>query len=185
MTATNEFSPEQTADRGPYIQTYTGKYFYSEDPRPEEIDIQDIAHALSQVCRFAGHCPHFYSVAEHSVLVSELVDPRDALWGLLHDASEAYLPDVPRPFKGSLTNFKEIENRILKAIIESFGLTWPMPDSVHYVDNHVVAAEANMLWRRQLEWTRHFDPMPDAYVHSWPPGMAKNKFLSRFEELTS
>ncbi|KKW09802.1 MAG: hypothetical protein UY48_C0053G0004 [Candidatus Gottesmanbacteria bacterium GW2011_GWB1_49_7] len=185
MTATGEYSPEQGAARGPYIQTYSGKFFYVNDPRPEEIDVQDIAHALSQNCRFNGHVPHYYSVAEHSVIVSRMVPPEDALWGLLHDASEAYLPDVPRPFKGELVNFKEIENRILMAIIENFGLTWPMPKSVHYVDSHIVATEANQLWGRTLDWTKHFDSMPSVNVYSWNSDRAKKEFLARFEELSA
>ena len=79
--------------------TYTGKEFYPLDPNPADIDIKDIAHALSNCCRFAGHIKSFYSVAQHSVIVSELCEPENALAGLLHDASEAYLSDIARPVK--------------------------------------------------------------------------------------
>ena len=169
-------------DRGPFIQTYTGKYFYLNDPRPEDIDIQDIAHALSNTCRFGGHSPHYYSVSEHSINVSKLVPQQFALWGLLHDSSEAYLPDIPSPFK-PLFNFKEIEDRLLKAIIERFGLDWPMPIQVHVIDRNIVAEEARQLWRRELEWTKDV-PRLDIHVHSLSPGMIKDRFMERFEELT-
>src|SRR5579885_2784587 len=84
---------------GDWIQTYCGVAFYPLDPRPEEILIEDIAHALSMLCRFTGHVKRFYSVAQHCVYVSHRCDPKDALWGLLHDAAEAYLNDISRPVK--------------------------------------------------------------------------------------
>src|ERR1017187_10636100 len=77
------------------ITTFSGIHFWPLLPNPADIRIEDIAHALSNQCRFAGHAREFYSVAEHSVRVSQLCPPEDALWGLLHDASEAYLTDVP------------------------------------------------------------------------------------------
>ncbi|MFG0247924.1 MAG: phosphohydrolase, partial [Phycisphaeraceae bacterium JB051] len=78
-----------------WIQTYTGKAFYPLREDPGIIDIRDIAHALSLQCRFNGHCSDFYSVAQHSVHVSEVVPQAFALWGLLHDAAEAYMSDLP------------------------------------------------------------------------------------------
>src|ERR1039457_118422 len=82
-----------------FIGTFSGLRFWPLDPNPEKILIDDIAHALAHQCRFGGHASRFYSVAEHSVHVSRLCPPEDALWGLLHDASEAYLVDLPRPLK--------------------------------------------------------------------------------------
>src|ERR1019366_6268112 len=79
------------------IRTYTGILFDFEEPEASPIRIEDIAHALSLLCRFAGHCKEFYSVAEHSVRVSYACPEEHALWGLMHDASEAYCVDVPRP----------------------------------------------------------------------------------------
>src|SRR5271165_7548492 len=99
-TALSSVRPGSADNRkGDWIQTYTGRVMYPLDPRPEEINIIDIAHALSNLCRFTGHVRTFYSVAEHSVRVSQHCDPKDALWGLLHDASEAYLADMSRPMK--------------------------------------------------------------------------------------
>src|SRR6266496_3875421 len=77
----------------------SGKWFNVFNPKPEDVDIRDIAHALSNQCRFTGHTKEFYSVAQHSVLVSTFCAPEDAAWGLLHDASEAYLSDIASPVK--------------------------------------------------------------------------------------
>jgi len=85
-----------------WIQTYTGKKFWAFDAAIADICIEDIAHALAMRCRFGCHCKEFYSVAQHSVIVSHHLPPELKLWGLLHDATEAYLPDVPRPQKGRL-----------------------------------------------------------------------------------
>jgi uncharacterized protein len=101
---------------GDWIQTYTGKQFWPLSPLPEDIVIEDIAHALSMQCRFGGHVRTFYSVAQHSVHVSLLVEPQYALWGLLHDAAEAYLVDLPRPIK------KFSEMGLLYQEIEAAGL---------------------------------------------------------------
>jgi hypothetical protein len=88
--------------KGSWQQTFTGRQFWPCDPRPEDVCLEDIAHHLALMCRFGGACRVFYSVAEHSVRVAELVwdrtngDREAALAGLLHDASEAYLVDIPK-----------------------------------------------------------------------------------------
>jgi len=173
----------QSMSRGDFIHTYTGKKFYALDPRPEDICIEDISHALSNLCRFGGHSPQYYSVAEHSVLVSECVPLKDALWGLLHDASEAYLCDIPRPFKQYLSNYKELEECIQRAIGDAFGLSWPIPDTVHYIDRNIVATEANTLWGRTLEWTAPYAPI-NAKIVGYGPIASEVFFLTKFQELT-
>lgn len=90
---------------GQWIMTASGKRFDYETPKMESIDIEDIATALSNTCRYSGHCGSFYSVAEHSVLVSFLVDQEmigAPFAGLMHDAAEAYCCDVPLPLKESM-----------------------------------------------------------------------------------
>jgi hypothetical protein len=82
-----------------FLPTCTGRRVHIASPLPDEIDIEDIAHGLSHTCRFAGHVPSYYSVAQHSLLVSEFVGDGNAMWGLLHDGSEAYLHDLTRPLK--------------------------------------------------------------------------------------
>ena len=97
-----------------FIGTFSGLRFWPLDPNPEKILIADIAHALAHQCRFGGHASKFYSVAEHSVHVSKLCLPEHALWGLLHDASEAYLVDLPRPLKllPEFAPYREAERRL-------------------------------------------------------------------------
>lgn len=129
------------------ILTYSGKLFDVLNPDPELIDLQDIAAALSKLCRFGGHCRHFYSVAEHSILASDLIrqcNPGDkmlAKWALLHDASEAYMVDIPRPVKRQLQEYVRLEDAIQQKIAERFSLPWPMPDEVHQADTDMLALE--------------------------------------------
>jgi hypothetical protein len=172
-------------DRGNYIYTYSGHKFYLDDPQIADIDVYDIAHALAYQCRFNGHCPEFYSVAQHSVLVSDLVSKENALWGLLHDASETYLPDVPRPFKSALTNFHDLEERIMLVIAEWAGLSWPIPQEVHSVDHHIVGMEARALWDPIPDWTYWFKFIRMPRIDPWPPAVAEEYFLLRFKELTN
>src|SRR5579859_2936777 len=129
------------ARKGNWMQTYTGRQAWPIDMRPEDIDINDIAHSLSMQCRYNGHCRRFYSVAEHSYWVSKYVEPENALWGLMHDASEAYVTDVPRPLKPFLTDYEHIEFMAQVAIALKFGLPYPIPANVHHIDNRILLDE--------------------------------------------
>jgi len=126
-----------------WVQTYTGRQFWPLDPRPEDVDLRDIAHSLAMQCRFNGHCRRFYSVAEHSVLVSEALPHDLQAWGLMHDAAEAYIGDHPRPIKTDAT--KAVEERLLGVIAERFGLPWPIPPEVFEADLRMLATEARYL----------------------------------------
>lgn len=113
--------------KGNWFQTYTGKKFYLLDPQVDDISIIDIAHALSNKCRGGGHTTFFYSVAQHSINIVKYLKQQNAeakilLAALLHDASEAYVPDVPSPFKPLIRGFKEIENRVQEVIWDAFNL---------------------------------------------------------------
>ena len=132
---------------GDFIQTYSGIEFYPLDPRIEEVKLLDIAHALSNICRFTGHCNEFYSVAQHSVLVSQYVSEENALWGLLHDASEAYICDIARPVKKSLEMkpYKEIEKRLMNVIAKTFNLSEDEPKEVKEIDTKMLRTEARDL----------------------------------------
>jgi len=127
--------------RGPNMQLASGKPFFPLDPRPDEIEIDDIAIALSRICRFGGHTTTFYSVAEHSILVSLLVPDEHRLTALLHDATEAYIGDMIRPLKSQIPQFSEIENNLWGAIAERFSLPVEMPSCVKEADVLSLAIE--------------------------------------------
>lgn len=170
---------------GGFIQTYTGKKFYPLDPRPEDIDINDIIHALSCQSRFAGHCTQFYSVAQHSVLVSLMCPLEDALWGLLHDASEAYLVDIPSPLKKSpeFTFYRDAEKKLMNVICDVYGLNHDEPDSVKLVDKRMLATEARDLTMSEGRgWMVDAEPF-DFHIKPWTPEYARVKYVSRLHEL--
>jgi hypothetical protein len=159
-------------------------------PLEEDIDIVDIAHALSMLVRFNGHCLKFYSVAEHSVHVSKLVAPAQALWGLLHDASEAYLGDVPTPLKKELVRFKELEQVMMEAIARRFQLDAEDHAAIKKADIRMLRVERNVLmvpppkpWPGDCE---DVGPAVDpAIIKAWGPEEAKARFLARFAELSA
>lgn len=169
-----------------YIQTLSGKHFDYINATTDDIDIEDIANALSNICRFAGHLPEFYSVAQHSVLASQIVPPELALEALLHDAAEAYCQDIPAPLKALLPDYRRIETEVDDLIRSKFNLPMHQTDVVKYADLVMLATE-----RRDLE-------IDDGSV--WPclegipcsdivqivplrPGQAFGLFMNRFNEL--
>lgn len=177
--------PDQEARQGEWMQTYTGRKFWPLDPCPAEVFIEDIAHSLSLQCRYAGHCRHFYSVAEHSVLLARWLRGKygamTALYGLLHDASEAYLVDVPRPVKPSLTGYKEVEARVQAAVFQRFGLIPDLPDTVHDADNRIIGDELVNL--QPMEWhARHSDKL-GVPIMLWAPAEAEEEFMWTFRAL--
>ena len=122
-----------------WIQTYSGIAFFPMEPDPELILLPDIAHALSNQCRFSGHVRKFYSVAQHCVEVANLLKvqpPHIQLAGLLHDASEAYLVDLPKPLKRKMPDYVTVEKGMMEAISKRFGLSFVTFDSppVHDAD---------------------------------------------------
>ncbi len=172
---------------GAWIQTYSGRRFNPLNPNSEAIVIQDIAHALSMQCRFSGHCHQFYSVAQHSVLVSHICGFDHALWGLLHDASEAYLVDMPRPLKrsGKLDAFIEFERKVQKAVCKRFDLPEKEPPDVKRADTILLATEArDLMSPLHPDWRQPVEPLPFK-IEPWTPEQAKENFLKRFNELTS
>lgn len=124
-----------------WILTRSGKHFDFVDPQPDQIDILDIAWGLSKECRFAGQCYGFYSVAQHSVLVSNIVPAELALEALLHDAAEAYCKDIPMPLKALLPDYKRIEQRVDRAIRATFGLPMECSPEVKRADLILLATE--------------------------------------------
>lgn len=177
------------------IQVAHGRVIDPLNPSVDDIYIEDIAHALSNQCRFSGHVTRFYSVAEHSVRVSKACKPEDALWGLLHDATEAYLVDLPRPLKrapGLGDEYLKIEANLQRIICEKFGLVDEMPESVHEADNALLMTEARDLLD-QLPVTLEKDlwgpwkeagALPDRIYSPLAPEEARAAYMAQFYILT-
>ena len=173
--------PERTSSN--WITTFNGHQFWPLNPRTEDLDIQDIAHALSNICRFTGHTRHFYSVAQHSVLASEWCNPDIARWCLMHDAAEAYINDIAKPVKRCLDIVNEAETVILKLVSEVWGLLWPMPEYVKTIDLRMLATERRDVvphsFKHAWHSTENTTPYPEI-IEPWPSLTAEAKFLNRF-----
>lgn len=170
---------------GGWIQTYTGKKFYPQNPTPESICIEDIAHALSMICRFGGHSQFFYSVAQHSVLVSYLCHEENKLCALLHDGSEFALNDVLSPIKKlpEMTGYRALEKTVQQAIYNKWGVFGETRD-VKYADLLALSIEANTLLASvNTEWKLPHN-ITFLKIEPLSPKEAEKLFLERFSELT-
>lgn len=190
----------QRLSRFSWIQTYMGRRFYPLDPRPQDVAIEDIAHALSMKCRYTGHTARFYSVAEHCERASYLVPPQYALAALLHDASEAYLPDLAAPVKRSFfinrgtsfESFSRLEQRVLDAVFEGLGLSGFQRDlaeseEVKRADLQMLAWEVrDVMGPTAGDWGLTEEPPYDVWTELVPESQqdAEYLFLRRFKELT-
>lgn len=173
--------------KGDWLQTFSGRVFFPIDPRPDEVNIDDIAHALSMLCRYSGHCLKFYSVAEHSVHVAQWLFDNGYAWetilaGLLHDATEAYVADVPRPLKQSLPTYKDAESRVWGAIAARYGLGPELPAEVHEADNRILADEIQQNMK-PMEWHNNHDDPLGVTLEFWPPAVAEHEFIKFFRFL--
>lgn len=180
---------------GDWMQTSTGRQFWPIDPRPDEVDIRDIAHHLSNICRFTGAVSQFYSVAEHSVHVSRLMPRGIQIYGLLHDASEAYICDLARPVKKHSAlgaEYELVEKRIQDAVWAAFGLklTPEIEREIDEADKRMLAVEALDLMRPggkplRPEWdkwtTRLTGAEPAILCHD--PKDARTLFLRQYDDL--
>ncbi len=172
---------------GDWMQTFSGVKFWPLDPRPEDVRLEDIAHALSLQCRFAGHCRHFYSVAQHSVLVSSICPPDGKLHGLFHDAAEAYLQDMIRPLKsvdGFSACYRAAEQAIMDVICRRFGFPLWQLHCVSHADEILLATEARDLMGGESagKWSLRAEPLPER-ISGWPAPMAEQVFLDAAEAL--
>lgn len=149
-------SPDQSHRTTDWIETFTGRRFWPLEPRADEIQLVDICHALSLVCRYTGHCKQFWSVGAHTLLVHDLIEEMDSEYGLealLHDASEAYLADITRPVKKNLKEYKSYERRLELVIAERFGIVYPYPSEVKEADEIALAIEVtNLFESRGRDW---------------------------------
>lgn len=167
------------ARKGDYTSLWSGTQFWPLDPRVEDIHLEDIARALSMQCRWGGHVKCFYSVAQHCVSVSEHCGLFPA-YGLLHDAAEAYLVDVPTPIKKHLAGYYEIEARLLDVIGERFGIgdLSKLPDEVHAQDARALATEHRDLRTATSYWQPPAEPWSERIV-AVGPATAEHLFLHR------
>lgn len=178
-------------DKRNTILTHTGQLFDFNNPSFTEDSIHDIAYALSNLCRFTGHCKEFYSVAQHSVLVAEQVEETryhqlnkraSALAGLMHDATEAYLGDIPGPLKAMLPDYKAAEAKVERALFEFFGIPYcQFQKDVKEAEGLVFAREFAELFTHDQELGR---AARIRTIMPWPPKTAERAFLEVFASLT-
>jgi 5'-deoxynucleotidase YfbR-like HD superfamily hydrolase len=164
------------------IQTFSGGRFDFLRPETSVFDIVDIAHSLSRICRFTGHTNQFYSVAQHSVLVSENVPADQALAGLMHDASEAFLGDVSSPLKALLPDYRAIEQSVVSEIAFRFGLPVAMSADVHAADRRLLYTEMRDLMPYPAEGPYHAQALPET-IAPLPMEAAFDLFMARFQQL--
>ena len=165
------------------IQIVSGELFFFTDPLSSNFTIEDIAHALSHVCRYSGHAKEFYSVAQHSVLVSHLVPPEYALLGLMHDATEAFLSDIPSPLKKILPDYCLIEKYIETCILTKFNLPTSLPPDIKKADILALVTERKSLLV-PCSWGELDKIVPlDMEIIPLSPKESKLQFLDRWYEL--
>ncbi len=176
---------------GPYLQTVSGRFVNPFDPDPAQLDPGDIARALANVCRFGGHCRPFYSVAQHSVIVSELVEARggdveDVFAALMHDATEAYLGDMPHPIKHRSplgAAFREAEAALEAVLRERFSIKADVPE-IKRVDRALLATERRSVSGESWDWPElEGVEALDLELVAWTPDEAERAFTARFEQL--
>lgn len=176
--------------RGDWIQTATGRQFHPFDPRPEDVCVEDIAHHLANMCRFTGATRSFYSVGEHCVRVSRVVAPENAFAGLLHDAAEAYLVDLPRPLKRSAEfagAYARAERGVAAAICERFSLpegAFDHPDVKRADEVLLVTEKRDLMAAPPAPWVETGAEPLEERIAAWPPEAAHFQFLARYYELT-
>lgn len=172
---------------GAWLSTLSIPKFNFLSPQEADIDIRDIAHALSLTCRFGGHGKSFYSVAEHSVLVARVLasyraSPLTVYAGLLHDAEEAYLPDIPSPIKLYMPEAHAIYDRLSKAIIRKFGIQEADWVLIKDIDHRLCTTEAKALGIWNEGWANTGASLYSP-IYCWTPKVAEARFLATYEEL--
>jgi uncharacterized protein len=175
--------------KGDWAQTYTGNKFWPMDPRPEDVNIKDIAHSLALSCRFNGHCNLFYSVAQHSVFVSELVKPPQALAALLHDSPEAYLGDIIPPVKLFLPNIEKVERKLEEVIFQRFGIEHYDNKEIKHADKIALYTEMRDLMSNPPETWREFEDyktqLPKNKIIALNSEESEKLFLKRYQKLSA
>ncbi len=167
-----------------WIQLASGRQFFPLDPNPDDLTIEDIAHALSRVSRFGGHTLGSvgYSVAQHCVLVAQIVPPEFQLCALMHDAAEFCMGDIPSPIKKFFPDYLAAEDRLMRCIADKFCFQWPMPECVRRADKIMLATEQrDLMAEPPVPWTQTagVEPMKSP-IFPWNANYAKKMFLAEF-----
>jgi hypothetical protein len=163
----------------PVIRTFTGRWVNVFDPNPKTINILDVAHALSFQCRFGGHLKQFYSVAQHSIWCYEEaqrrnLSKREQLSSLMHDASEAFLVDIPRPIKKKLLEYEEVEDKLMSVIGAKYGFDWPLSLDIKEIDELALEVEWNYL---------KIEKPNSTLLHVYSQVYAEKRFLNIYDQL--
>lgn len=172
--------------QGHVIQTVSGRYLHLLCPNPNDVVVTDIAHALSNLCRYTGHTDRFYSVAEHSVRCASYLrkrgyTPLSQMAALLHDASEAYIGDLSSPLKALVPEYRDIEERIVQAIVDKLGIDHRQRPEVHMADIQLLCTERHELMTGDKTPWACIDGMdPNEYEHTSPLGWTPDKAFDRF-----
>jgi 5'-deoxynucleotidase YfbR-like HD superfamily hydrolase len=168
-----------------WILTHSGRQFDLLAPTAAMISPHDIAHALANLCRFNGHTREHYSVAQHSLIVCDLVPEKHQLSALIHDATEAYLGDMTRPLKALMPEYRKAEQRVWVAICDRFNIPQALPESVIRADMVALATERRDLMPHHLgEWQclNGIPVMPER-ITPMSAQEASMKFFNRLMEL--
>ena len=167
------------------ILLQSGEFYSFTSPEKNKFTVEDIAEALSNICRFGGHVSNHYSVAQHAVNVSYDIEPEYALDGLLHDGVEAFLCDIPTPLKALLKDYQALEEKHEKELFKRFGLQYPMVDAVKRADKRAFCTEVRDMKPKNAHWDSYCGITTYDYkIIPWSHEKAKRKFLERYYEIT-
>ena len=171
-----------------WIGLLSGATLHYDHPEDSDVTIDDLASALSNVCRFSGHLPVFYSVAQHLVNTSKIVPPEFAFDALMHDTAEAFTNDIPTPLKWTFPQFKEIESKIEAGMSKKFGFVYPYAPEVKLADTQMLLIEKKYIKQDDKYWPDYqgyeYEHLVDlVHLEPWQPRRAKREFLERYEEL--
>lgn len=166
-----------------WIFTYTGQKVHPFDLKPDQVRIADIAHALSRTCRYSGHVEGYYSVAEHCLLISDLVSEEHEMCALLHDAPEAYLTDLPSPVKSKLSGYNELEEKVWSVIAKKYGVPQQIPKEVKHFDESIVRAELRDVKNLPEDFFDIQKDTPDVEIEQLSIDQAKYKFIEKYLSL--
>jgi uncharacterized protein len=168
------------------LNTVSGKAIHVKNPHVANIDINDIAAALSKICRFGGHCKEFYSVAQHSVIVMAMAPPIMQFEALMHDAAEAYLGDVIRPVKRSIgREYHDLEQIWNDAIARKFIFDWQHMSLVKGYDDAALELEIDFLMYGAIDKWKEKMRKLDLPVALLSPKDAEKLFIEKFWVLTN